>query len=99
MRASGFHRNSRHGDQHGAGQKTGCRSIADWFNSQAGLQSWVKGRKKSDWGGVEEFLYHEVYTDGKYVYDPRHNPNPVPIEEWQKTIMGDNPGATIKPVG
>ncbi|WP_194838695.1 hypothetical protein [Nocardia sp. XZ_19_369] len=52
-----------------------------------------------EYGRREEFLYHEVYTDGKYVYDPRHNSNPVPIEEWRKTIMGDNPGATIKPVG
>ncbi|WP_324198604.1 hypothetical protein [Nocardia brasiliensis] len=51
-----------------------------------------------EYGKREEFLYHEVYTDGKYVYDPRHNSNPVPIEEWRKNIMGDNPGATIKSV-
>ncbi|MEV5835592.1 hypothetical protein [Nocardia sp. NPDC052112] len=52
-----------------------------------------------EYGLREQFLYHEVYTDGKYVYDPRHSPNPIPIEQWRKTIMGDNPGATIKGVG
>ncbi|PXX71289.1 hypothetical protein DFR70_101711 [Nocardia tenerifensis] len=52
-----------------------------------------------EYGRSEEFLYHEVYTDGKYVYDPRHSSSPVPIEQWRKTIMGDNPGATIKTVG
>ncbi|MEV6322406.1 hypothetical protein AB0M45_14600 [Nocardia sp. NPDC051787] len=52
-----------------------------------------------EYGQREQFLYHEVYTDGKYVYDPRHSSNPIPIEQWRKTIMGDNPGATIKKVG
>ncbi|MFD3705237.1 hypothetical protein ACFWUP_19025 [Nocardia sp. NPDC058658] len=49
-----------------------------------------------EYGLRESFLYHEVYSDGKYVYDPRHSSNPIPIEQWRKTILGDNPGATIK---
>ncbi|WP_058854612.1 hypothetical protein [Nocardia jinanensis] len=52
-----------------------------------------------EYGIPEEFLYHEVYTDGKYVYDPRHSPEPIPIEQWRRTMLGDNPGATIEPVG
>lgn len=42
-----------------------------------------------------EFIYHEVFTDGIYVFDPRLNPEPVFLEEWQTLITYLNPGVTI----
>lgn len=50
-------------------------------------------------GGQQvNYMYHEVYTDGSHVFDPRFGPDPIPIQEWETTIMGDNPGATIRTV-
>ncbi|WP_238346716.1 filamentous hemagglutinin N-terminal domain-containing protein [Pseudomonas viciae] len=41
-------------------------------------------------------FYHQVYTDGRYVYDPRLSSNPVPKGDWEKHIKGMNPdGITI----
>jgi hypothetical protein len=42
------------------------------------------------------FVYHDVYTDGHFVYDPRLSPAPVPLEEWETMIYSLNPGATIQ---
>ena len=48
-------------------------------------------------GEIEpEFLYHEVYTDGRYVFDPRLSDRPISIEEWEALIEYLNPGAQIK---
>lgn len=43
--------------------------------------------------GVEEInlTYHQVYTDGRYVYDPRLSPNPIPKGDWEKHMKGMNP--------
>ncbi|MGK7945788.1 MAG: hypothetical protein AB4058_15100 [Microcystaceae cyanobacterium] len=42
------------------------------------------------------FLYHEVYTDGNYIFDPRLNPDPVFLEEWEALIKFLNPTAIIR---
>lgn len=47
---------------------------------------------------VEGFLYHQVYTDGNYVYDPRLSPDPVKRDEWEGMIRGLNPGATFQSI-
>jgi hypothetical protein len=84
-----------------------CSEIAEHLKDVAGGVGEVlrvdpaagKDLTVEEFGVPEEFEYHEVYSDGKYVYDPRHSPTPIPIEQWRRTIMGDNPGATIKVVG
>lgn len=35
--------------------------------------------------------YHQVYTDGNYVYDPRWSSEPVPLNSWQQSIQYLNP--------
>jgi len=41
-------------------------------------------------------FYHQVYTDGRYVYDPRLSSNPIPKGDWEQHIKGMNPeGVTI----
>ena len=47
-------------------------------------------------GKYKPFIYHQVYTDGRYVYDPRLNENPIPKGDWEKLIRGTNPGAIFK---
>ncbi|GBF82219.1 hypothetical protein [Aphanothece sacrum] len=41
------------------------------------------------------FIYHEVYTDGYYIFDPRLNPYPIFLEEWETLIKFLNPQAKI----
>ncbi|UGA49255.1 VENN motif pre-toxin domain-containing protein [Dickeya fangzhongdai] len=36
--------------------------------------------------------FHQVYTDGKYVYDPRLSLKPIPKGDWEKHIKSINPG-------
>ncbi|MBK5529905.1 DUF637 domain-containing protein, partial [Pseudomonas sp. TH06] len=44
--------------------------------------------------GVKEpgQFYHQVYTDGRYVYDPRLSSNPIPKGDWEQHIKNINPG-------
>lgn len=37
-------------------------------------------------------FYHQVYTDGRYVYDPRLSSNPIPKGDWEQHIKNINPG-------
>lgn len=54
-------------------------------------------------GEIESgMVYHQVYTDGRYVYDPRVSQNPIPKGDWEQHIKGLNPGGVTisdKPVG
>jgi hypothetical protein len=44
-----------------------------------------------------DFIYHQVYTDGKYIYDPRLSSKPVPKGDWESMIKKLNPsGVDIK---
>ena len=36
-------------------------------------------------------FYHQVYTDGQYVYDPRLSSNPIPKGDWEQHIKNINP--------
>jgi filamentous hemagglutinin len=42
--------------------------------------------------GTQTYYYHDVYTDGKYVYDPRLSSDPVPLGDWERMMRGMNPG-------
>jgi hypothetical protein len=43
-----------------------------------------------------ELFYHQIYTDGRYVYDPRLSGYPVPKGDWERHMRGINPdGVTI----
>ncbi len=46
---------------------------------------------------VPQQWYHEVYSDGRYVFDPRATSSPIPLGDWYQHIKGINPdGVTIK---
>ena len=42
----------------------------------------------------DDMTYHQVYTDGKYIYDPRLSKQAIPKGDWEKhikSINSDNP--------
>ena len=39
---------------------------------------------------VADQEYHQVYTDGRYIYDPRLSPHPIPKGDWEKHIKKIN---------
>jgi len=84
---------------------TDCSEIAEkLFNAVDGNGKVLRvtGANGSDLNLLEYgkvgvgFKYHEVLTDGRYVYDPRLSSSPVPKGDWQKMINALNPGAKIK---
>ncbi|HBP6373637.1 TPA: hypothetical protein L6A07_00005, partial [Pseudomonas aeruginosa] len=84
---------------------TDCSEIADKLLAAAGgkgkiievrpserynLNLYENGRE------VQGQAYHQVYTDGRYVYDPRLSSQPIPKGDWEQHIKGMNPdGVTI----
>ena len=40
---------------------------------------------------VKNNYYHQVYTDGRYVYDPRLSKAPIPKGDWEMHMRGINP--------
>ncbi|WP_269473509.1 MULTISPECIES: RHS repeat-associated core domain-containing protein [Methylomonas] len=46
--------------------------------------------------GYYQGYYHDVYTDGQYVYDPEFASTPIPKGDWTRIIKSINPtGVTI----
>ncbi|MEU0541552.1 hypothetical protein ABZ319_16945 [Nocardia sp. NPDC005978] len=81
-----------------------CSEIAARFEKLAGGEGEMlkvlppagEQLRLKEFGVWENFDYHQIFTDGKYVYDPRVDPNPIPIDVWRNGILGDNPKATIE---
>ncbi|MFF2639781.1 putative T7SS-secreted protein [Streptomyces niveus] len=48
-------------------------------------------------GGVniEDYTFHEVYTDGRYVYDPTLSNNPVPVGDYERALRLTNDGEKV----
>lgn len=47
-------------------------------------------------------VYHQVLTDGRYVYDPRLSPHPIPKGDWEAHMKAINPDGVVfsnKPKG
>jgi filamentous hemagglutinin len=49
-------------------------------------------------GVRRDFTYHQVYTDGQYVYDPRLTSEPIPKGDWEIMMRSLNPGASFNSV-
>ncbi len=82
-----------------------CSEIASkLFNAAGGKGTVIEVRPKQP-GNLTLFengarepgqFYHQVYTDGRYVYDPRLSSSPIPKGDWEQHIKGMNPdGVTI----
>ncbi|MFJ3904327.1 putative T7SS-secreted protein [Streptomyces sp. NPDC090025] len=44
---------------------------------------------------VEEYRFHDVYTDGRYVYDPVMSSDPIPYGDYERSIRLLNPGKKL----
>src|SRR5688572_24861493 len=83
---------------------TDCSEIAEALRGAAGGGQILRvtGRNGADlrlleYGRIESgFKYHEVFTDGRYIYDPRLSPSAVALRDWFRMIEGLNPGAVVK---
>jgi hypothetical protein len=40
----------------------------------------------------QDYVYHSVFTDGQYVYDPRLSDNPIPLGDYNRLIDRLNSG-------
>ena len=89
------------------GVHTDCAEIArDLFNAAGGEGRVLRikpaktgGLKLVEGGAIErEFDYHVIFTDGRYVYDPRFSLSPVPAGDWDRMMKGLNRGASVEDV-
>lgn len=78
-----------------------CSEIADDLaNASGGKGEIITIRSSDKYGQIEvneygskvEFEYHTVYSDGKYVYDPRYSNEPVLKETYLDRLSKDNGG-------
>ncbi|MFF3329103.1 putative T7SS-secreted protein [Streptomyces sp. NPDC002888] len=44
---------------------------------------------------VTEYRYHDVYADGRYVYDPAMSSKPIPYGDYERAIRLENPGKKL----
>ncbi|WP_406269338.1 DUF6531 domain-containing protein [Streptomyces sp. NBC_00191] len=44
---------------------------------------------------VEDYTFHEVYTDGRYAYDPTLSNNPIPLGDYERALRHMNEGEKV----
>ncbi|MFI8852073.1 putative T7SS-secreted protein [Streptomyces sp. NPDC053499] len=44
---------------------------------------------------VEEYRYHDVFTDGRYVYDPEMSRSPIPMGDYERALRHVNEGEKV----
>ncbi|WP_432083414.1 DUF6531 domain-containing protein [Streptomyces sp. WAC 04229] len=44
---------------------------------------------------VEAYRFHDVYTDGRYVYDPTMSADPIPYGDYERAVRLLNPGRKL----
>ncbi|MFM9278473.1 hypothetical protein, partial [Paenibacillus jiagnxiensis] len=78
-----------------------CSEIADDLANASGGKGEILTIRSSDkygqievyeYGSKVEFEYHTVYSDGKYIYDPRYSNEPVLKETYLDRLSKDNGG-------
>ncbi|MFJ9902304.1 LamG-like jellyroll fold domain-containing protein [Streptomyces sp. NPDC101152] len=83
-----------------------CSEIAENLLRAAGGEGRIislKGEGENllvpEGGTTVEYSYHQVYTDGRYVYDPRMSSDAIPRGDFMKMIRSLNPGLRFGPPG
>jgi hypothetical protein len=83
---------------------TDCSEIAGRLQDAAGMGRILRAEPAApgtlrvlENGAVEgDMMYHEAFTDGAYVFDPRMSGAPIPKGDWFKVMRGLNPGGRIR---
>lgn len=75
-----------------------CSEIAEDFYNASGENGKIyriEGKNGSVYGyeyeDILEFEYHEVYSDGSNIYDPRYKNIPVPKDDYFRALREINP--------
>ncbi|MGW4632974.1 RHS repeat-associated core domain-containing protein [Nocardia sp. NPDC004415] len=81
---------------------TDCSEIAEWMLRQTDGEGRIIRYEPAQGttlttpenGGriMEQYVFHEVYTDGRYAYDPRLSQTPIPLGDYQSVMRSLNPG-------
>ncbi|KEO79784.1 hypothetical protein MKN04_12090 [Paenibacillus polymyxa] len=78
-----------------------CSEIADDLVQAAGGKGEVLTIRSSEkfgqievteYGSKVDFDYHTVYSDGKYIYDPRYSEVPIPKDAYLEKLKQSNGG-------
>ncbi|ETT33146.1 MULTISPECIES: WXG100 family type VII secretion target [Paenibacillus] len=81
-----------------------CSEIADDLAHAAGgrgeiftikSRTELKDIQVKEYGEMKSYVYHTVYSDGKYIYDPRLTSDPVPVKEYMDTVSRQNNGDIV----
>ena len=81
-----------------------CSEIADIMLKSANNKGYIMEVKPIKQGNLNVYengsmvthqYYHQVYTDGKYVFDPRVSTTPIPKGDWEQHIRNINNGDVI----
>lgn len=81
-----------------------CSEIADIMFKSANNKGYIMEVKPIKQGNLNVYengsmvthqYYHQVYTDGKYVFDPRVSTTPIPKGDWEQHIRNINNGDVI----
>ncbi|TLF74502.1 RHS repeat-associated core domain-containing protein, partial [Nocardia cyriacigeorgica] len=84
-------------------QNTDCSEIAEMMLERADGEGRIIRYEPADRFGavgtpenlgrtITDYIYHEVYTDGRYVYDPAFSNTPVPLGDFHRIMKSLNPG-------
>ncbi len=81
-----------------------CSEIADDLAQAAGgkgeiftikSRTELKDIQVKEYGEMKSYVYHTVYSDGKYIYDPRLTNDPVPIKKYMDSVSRHNNGDIV----
>ncbi|MFJ9079431.1 putative T7SS-secreted protein [Streptomyces sp. NPDC102278] len=45
---------------------------------------------------VKDYVFHQVYTDGRYIYDPTLSPDPIPRGDYERALRSQNGERVIR---
>jgi len=54
--------------------------------------------KVKEFGKLEDFVDHRVFSDGKNIIDPRFSNNPIPINQYMNDLRKLNPNLNVKDI-
>ncbi|WP_329314473.1 MULTISPECIES: putative T7SS-secreted protein [unclassified Streptomyces] len=89
------------------GEYVDCTEISEFIMRQAGGEGKVvhyitpSGTLRTPEAGANgirnvEYEFHQVYTDGRYVYDPTLSLDPVPRGDYERALRSQNPERVIR---
>lgn len=87
------------------GSEIDCSDIASFISNRSGGEGRIVHYTTHSGGDimipeqggriVEQYTFHEVYTDGRYAYDPTLSLDPVPLGDYERALRLTNEGEKV----